>query len=308
MKENNRVVVIVVTYNRKRLLERCLNALYAQTVSPFLICVVDNASTDGTDRWMASYQKEHPKTLSFLPLPNNIGGAGGFCRGFQWALEKPDWDWLMVMDDDAAPAPDYTEKLLAQSQCHPEVKCFTGTEYVGDTDRISYGSRRIIEKERTVRTVLVPPEWYNRSLFYVDTATFVGLMMHRGVVEKAGCPDESLFIYYDDTDYCLRLRPYTGILHVTDACMVHREADEADKRVSHTPAWRRYYLFRNEYVIKKRYIRNWFIRYGWIGKTYLRSVLQIQKSEEDKKENLALVTRATMDALLNRLGKSEYFS
>lgn len=307
MKENDRVAVIVVTYNRKRLLQRCLNALYLQTVKPTFICVVDNASTDGTDLLMEQLKSEHPETISFLRLNDNLGGAGGFCHGFRWAIEKTGWDWLLVMDDDAAPAPDYTEKLLEQADKHPEVKSFTGTEYVGDTNRISYGSRRIIDKESTLRTVLVPQEMYKKPLFYVDTATFVGLMMHRSVVEKVGVPDERFFIYYDDSDYCFRMRPYTRILHVTDARMVHREASEINETTSKAPAWRRYYLYRNEFVVKKRYIKNWFRRYGWIGKTYLLSVIKILKTEKEKRESIALVTRATIDVLINRLGKSECY-
>jgi rhamnopyranosyl-N-acetylglucosaminyl-diphospho-decaprenol beta-1,3/1,4-galactofuranosyltransferase len=42
------VWAVVVTYNRRELLEQCLDALLAQTRPPDRILVVDNASTDGT--------------------------------------------------------------------------------------------------------------------------------------------------------------------------------------------------------------------------------------------------------------------
>ena len=42
------VCAVVVTFNRKDLLPRCLEALNSQSRKPELIIVVDNASTDGT--------------------------------------------------------------------------------------------------------------------------------------------------------------------------------------------------------------------------------------------------------------------
>lgn len=299
MNQNDRVAVIVVTYNRKRLLERCLRALQSQTVPLSRICVVDNASTDDTQVFMEQ------QTAEYLRLSENLGGAGGFRRGFAWALAASDWDWLLVMDDDAAPAPDYVETLLGQAVAFPDVKCLIGTEYVGDTDRIAYGGRRIIDRQRTVRTVLVPKEQYEKPYFYVDTMTFVGPMLHRSVVEAVGCPDDSFFIYYDDTDYCLRLRPYTKILQVVSARIVHREDYEKDVVTEGSQPWRQYYLCRNELVIKLRYIKNPLIRYGWAAKNYLRQVIEILRTEQQRGPRLRLVTRATADALLHRLGKAE---
>ncbi len=301
MNQNDRVAVIVVTYNRKRLLQRCLRSLQSQTVPPWKICVVDNASDDGTQQWMEQEMGE----AEYLRLSENLGGAGGFCRGFAWALNTPGWDWLLVMDDDAAPAPDYTEKLLRQSREYPDVKCFIGTEYVGDTDRIAYGGRRIIDRPRTMRAVLVPKEQYQKPFFYADTVTFVGPMMHRSVVEKAGCPDDSFFIYYDDTDYCLRLRPYTRIQQVVDARIVHREDYEKDVVCEGSQPWRKYYLCRNEQVIKLRYIPSRFVRYGWIAKNYMRELGDILRTQPQKGARIRLVTKATADALFHRLGKTE---
>ena len=43
-----KIVAVVVTYNRKKLLLECLNALFGQTNPLDEIVVLDNASTDGT--------------------------------------------------------------------------------------------------------------------------------------------------------------------------------------------------------------------------------------------------------------------
>lgn len=47
-----KIACVVVTYNRKTLLERCLNAIKEQTYKPSAVYVIDNASTDGTDTFL----------------------------------------------------------------------------------------------------------------------------------------------------------------------------------------------------------------------------------------------------------------
>ena len=116
MKEESRIAVIVVTYKRERMLKRCMEALFQQTVPLCKIRVIDNASTDETEKMMQVFQRDYPGKIEYIRLDENTGGAGGFYSGFQWADEYKEWDWLMVMDDDAAPEPEYTEKLLSKSK------------------------------------------------------------------------------------------------------------------------------------------------------------------------------------------------
>lgn len=75
------VLAVVVTYNRCKLLRRCLSSLEAQT-APCDILVVDNASTDETGYWLAEYQESHPN-LQICTMKVNTGGAGGFCQGIR---------------------------------------------------------------------------------------------------------------------------------------------------------------------------------------------------------------------------------
>lgn len=58
----NRVCAVVVTYNRKDLLERCINAVRSQTASVGGILVVNNGSTDGTGDWLDSQKISGPFT------------------------------------------------------------------------------------------------------------------------------------------------------------------------------------------------------------------------------------------------------
>ena len=78
------ICAVVVTYNRKELLLRCLQALEQQSYSLEHIVIVDNASTDGTVDFLEQQgYLENPK-VTLLSLLENQGGAGGFHAGIKY--------------------------------------------------------------------------------------------------------------------------------------------------------------------------------------------------------------------------------
>ena len=69
------------------------------------IVIVNNGSTDGTTEWLAAQEG--------LTVINqtNVGGAGGFYTGIQYAYQAGA-DWIWCMDDDVFPRADCLEQLL----------------------------------------------------------------------------------------------------------------------------------------------------------------------------------------------------
>ena len=88
-----RTAAVIVTYNRKAMLQRCLRALCTQTAGVPELWVIDNASTDGTAELVA--QLNLP-TMHYYNTGKNLGGAGGFacrnrmpCSSCCWRM--PNW-------------------------------------------------------------------------------------------------------------------------------------------------------------------------------------------------------------------------
>ncbi len=89
---------VVVTFNRLDHLQFTLARLISGTADH--IVVVDNASSDGTNTWLAT--QDDPRLL-VITLPDNRGGAGGFEAGVATARDTFNPDWVVLMDDDARP-------------------------------------------------------------------------------------------------------------------------------------------------------------------------------------------------------------
>src|SRR5690349_20673166 len=99
---HERVMAVVVTYNRSRLLLECLSALLRQTQPLDRVVLVDNASTDDTVEQLRTHGYLDRPEIDYTRLPTNTGGAGGFHEGLRRAMELGA-DWMWVMDDDAEP-------------------------------------------------------------------------------------------------------------------------------------------------------------------------------------------------------------
>lgn len=210
MTAHQRVCAVVVTFNRKELLARCLDVLLAQSYPVDRILVIDNASTDGTRESLIERGYAANRRVQHIPLPANVGGAGGFHEGFKEALSlKPDWIW--AMDDDGLPDRDCLAQLLAAPEMAadfrgPLVLAQEGVE-AGRNDELAFPG--VIEnagRAVPLRTRLDAEREARDGVLVGYAAVFNGVLIHRRAVERLGLPDARFFIWGDEWDYIWRAR------------------------------------------------------------------------------------------------------
>ena len=95
--------VVIVNYNGKHHLQRCLPSLAAQTYSSFEVIVVDNASTDGSVEWLA----ERPD-VRLICSQTNLGFAAGNNLGIRAAHGE----WIATLNTDTQAEPDYLDQVV----------------------------------------------------------------------------------------------------------------------------------------------------------------------------------------------------
>src|SRR5947209_4843962 len=104
-----RLSVIIPTYNRRPILERCLGALARQTVGSeaFEVIVVDDGSSDGTLAALAEWARALPYVLR-PEAQENQGPAAARNRGLA-AARAP---WVLFLGDDILATPALIEQHL----------------------------------------------------------------------------------------------------------------------------------------------------------------------------------------------------
>ncbi len=286
--------VVLVTFNRLDELKKTLPLYDGQTRPPRYLLVVDNHSTDGTAEFLAAWREESgPARRMVLTLPENAGGSGGFCAGLQAALAL-EADWIWLADDDAYPAPDAFETLARFGEEHSTLMAQTAALCTRNHDerRVALGHRcRVRRTPLGAQLIPAPLSCYDRPYFDVDTYSFVGALLRRTALEKAGMPEKDFFIYADAFDHALRMRKQGRILCVPAADVFHRD----NSGYSPAASWRDYYETRNLLVTYRRHFGAWaaFARGACRMLTACRSL---------NPEKIRLFTTAIRDARRGALG------
>ncbi|WP_138413983.1 glycosyltransferase family 2 protein [Sinomonas gamaensis] len=231
------VAAVIVSYNRKELLRRCLTSVAAQVPAPDEIIVVDNGSTDGSVELVRS---EFPSATLF-ETGSNIGGAGGFAWGVELAISKGhEYAWLM--DDDAEPAPDSLAPLL-EVAAHADVAPGFLASAVKDEDgdELNPGHLPAVdpspEKQLRARAL---------GCIAITHATFVGVLVNLRMAATMPLPHRDFFIWLDDAEYTRRLARRSVGLFVPESVVKHPV-----KAANPDMAGRLFYYVRNHLWLTK---------------------------------------------------------
>mgnify|MGYP000574976727 CR=1 FL=1 len=293
------IVSIVVTHNRKKLLLNCLELLIKQTLGTDIL-VIDNASTDGTEKTLKITGIIDDKRIHYVYLDKNTGGAGGFYHGLRYAFEKG-WKWFWLMDDDAEPMHNALEEIFRSAKDRHHIY---GSAAVSNTDGgcmlcfptkiISPSKIEIVEKYEDLSTV-----------DQVAWLPFLGLLVNRSIIEKIGFPDKTLFIRNDDIEYAEKAKrkgiksylvkksviqhPFQPTIHITlfGRRLYYRSM----------PSWKMYYEVRNKIIIAKRY----YSLFSGL-KSFAGASLQIFLSifiEKEKKAYLKSYIHGIVDGMMS---------
>lgn len=239
--------VVIVTYNREGLLRECVKNVENQTAAPGSIIIVNNASTDSTADYLKELSKKD-KRYDIISLSQNIGGAGGFAKGIGRSLEK-DADCVLIIDDDAMIAADYMEQILWARRQNPQYKAFAGT--VRTDGKIDTFHRRNLRKTGLMSKNCTEQE-YGQPCFVCDIASFCGMVLDMEIIRQIGLPHAEYFIWYDDTEYSLRIHPHSRFLVVTDAGLNHKTKNIATAHPRRYD-WKDYYAVRNRLLMVREH-------------------------------------------------------
>lgn len=204
MDSTDLVSVIVVTWNHASFISACLEALVAQTYPKMEVIIIDNASQDGTAAWV----REHYPEIRLLEQAQNLGFAGGFNCGAQAAAG----DWLLSVNPDLTPEPDFVSQLLRVAAGDPQVGIVAPKLLRGDDPKRLDSTGLFVDRRRRP---------YDRGQMQVDhgqydqrldifgacgaAALYRKKMLDDIAVENEYF-DEDFFAYGEDADLAWRAR------------------------------------------------------------------------------------------------------
>lgn len=195
-----RVSVIVLTYNNLDLTKACLHSIEVNSDYPNLeVIAVDNASSDGTQTYLAEWVKQG-QGRRFIANETNLG----FSAGNNVGLAAATGDYLVILNNDTYVTPGWVRGLINQLRRHPAAGLVGPvTNNIGNEARIeiSYSELQQMQERAGQYTRRHPG-----GSFQIETAAFFCVMLTRQAYEKVGPMDEQFGVgFFEDDDYCKRL-------------------------------------------------------------------------------------------------------
>ncbi|MBP1920100.1 glycosyltransferase [Youngiibacter multivorans] len=291
------VAAVIVTYNRSDLLMANLDMLNYQTRKFDSIIIIDNASTDGTEEKLREKQYFKNLPIDYILLNSNTGGAGGFSYGVKYAYDMG-FDWIVLMDDDGKPANSMTiEKLVNRG----EYLYISKNRCVMINSLVTYdGENLSFTIPYTMNEIKVAQK--TGQLLEGAISPFNCTLISKEVVTCVGAPRADFFIACDEREYIARnQRNGTYIATVSDSIYLHPQSrdglikDKCNFYETFENTNKEYYYTRNTICMEKN-LRSAL-------RVLTNRIITISKFEDKKFERLCICTKATVDALLGRMGK-----
>ncbi|WP_282063787.1 glycosyltransferase family 2 protein [Roseobacter litoralis] len=230
----NDLVVSIINYKTADLTIACVKSVLADFVSsPDLrghIVVVDNASQDGSDTVIAQWLAQHPDVpVTLLRSDHNSGFSGGHNQG----IAARQADFYLVLNSDAVLTDGFCKAMLAAAQARPDAGLFTPRIDYDDGRQQTSCFRIPSPASELIRGAATGPvtralQRYNVWLDMppapddIGWASFAGILLRGAMIDDIGPMDEGYFLYFEDTEYCLRARRGGWqIAYVPDARFIH---------------------------------------------------------------------------------------
>ena len=292
------VAIVIVTYNRKKLLKECINKLLNQEFDNYKLLIIDNASTDGTKKFITEELKN--KKIYYENTGANIGGAGGFNFGMKKAYNLG-CDYMWLMDDDCMVKKDSLKKLLEADE-----KLNGNYGFLSSKVLWTDGTLCNMNKQKFTKDYKKNIRLYNEGIYKTYHASFVSFFVKTDVVKDVGLPIKDFFIWGDDVEYSNRITKKYDNYVINDSVVIHKTGTNVGSNISIDIPERlsRYnYAYRNECVIaRENGIKGRLRQFAKVNYNILKVVF---KSKNKKLERIKIIVSASIKGIKFR-PKIEY--
>ncbi|RTZ98300.1 MAG: glycosyltransferase family 2 protein [Deltaproteobacteria bacterium] len=230
-----RVLAVVVNFNGRPYIGRCLDNLARQTFPETRIVVVDNGSTDGS----AAYLKKRYAHLELILLPDNRG----FSAANNLAIRSGNEEYIVLLNPDTVPDLKWVQRLVETLDANPEAgfaaskMCYYDQPEIIDRagDGYSYAGAGVLRGRGQDAAACDTAGW-------IFGACAGGAIYRRSMLDTIGLFDEDFFLLYEDVDLSFRaqLQGYKCI-YVPDAVIRHM----ASQSIGYDSPVSVYYAHRN---------------------------------------------------------------
>jgi len=276
--------IIIVNYNVQRNLRQCLQSISRSRKEVSLeTIIVDNNSNDGS---IEMVKEEFPE----VELVENCQNLG-FAKAINQGLKESEGRYLLLLNPDTIVLPDALGKMVEFMDGNPQAGAL-GCKLLNSDGSLQQSCRSFPTLttaffENTGLEKLFPRNkfigrhrmgyWGHNDIREVDQPTGAALMVRREIISQVGLMDEQFYMYYDDVDWCYRIkRKGWKIYFIPLAQIIHYGSQSSRSNMPEMKIQRyksRHKFFRKHYGMLSEWIVKQLDLLGLILKTIYRATI-----------------------------------
>ena len=217
--------VIMPTYNRAYCITNAIESLLNQTYNKFELIIIDDGSTDGTEKLIKKQYKREINIgiIKYFKL-NKVGVSAARNKG----LKESKNEWIAYLDSDNYLCPDFLEAFSNEIMLHPERNAFNA-KLIRVMDRCVVGDQ------------------YDKETVIEKNTVDIGCYINRRIVfEELGGFDEEMSRFVD-WDLIVRYSKNYEPLFIDRVVMLYNDSNEEDRI---TNDGNKYFLNLNKFKMK----------------------------------------------------------
>lgn len=219
-----KVSVVIVNWNVAKSLDRCLKSVFATDYSNLEVWVIDNNSSDESVEVIKSFRR--------AKMIKNAGNIG-FPKGVNQGIRYSKGDYVVILNPDTRVPKDFFEKSLQFFVQYPQAGIM--------------GPKLVNPSGDTQGSVFHEPSLFGENQKYtpagpkpvaVDAISGACMFLPQSTIKKIGYLTEKVFMYYEDMDYCRRIRKSELKVYFNPQIEVIHEHGSSAKQSPTASDWR----------------------------------------------------------------------
>lgn len=200
---NPKVSIVVLHLDQREVLLACLESCGKIDYEGHEVTVVENGPPTEPD-----WQEAAARQVRVLRSPRNVGYAGGNNLGIRDACEQGA-DYVLLLNDDTVVASDFLRILVEAGEREQDVGALGPVIFhLDEPTKIWFAGAEFDRSACEVKS-FDDRGWAGGvwpSLRDSDYVTGACVLMNRGTIDRVGLLDERFFLYWEDTDWGLRVK------------------------------------------------------------------------------------------------------
>jgi GT2 family glycosyltransferase len=243
------IYIILVNYNSYIDTIECVESIEDSHYKNLKIIIVDNNSNNDS----VSIMKDKLKKHIIIESNENLGFSGGNNLGIRYALNNKS-DYILLLNNDTIVHPDFLEPLIKAFNENRNAGIITGQIYYYDDKELLWFDGAYCNRKKGQIYHKNIKMHNNPNLKNIEEQQFLTgcfMLIPSYIFESVGLLDEKYFLYYEDTDYCIKVKKKNYKLLINRESRIYHKVSKSTDENSNLYL---YYNTRNRFIFIKENI------------------------------------------------------